>query len=206
MTLSILRRLLVCVLLLSMAPLVAAQTAGDATEPTIGEQLLFVTPPRWIEVYSGREENLSTTEYVPEDQELEDWDQMLSIQIVLGMADANPETVLANVALHLAQQCHEFDAKPISLGGTDGNPTLGMMLMCGEHAESGGGEFSLLRGIAGHENFYLLQKIWRTKTYATADAPPVALNDRKFWLGYLAYLRVCDPAKAGCLEDAEPAP
>ncbi len=171
-----------------------------------GEQLLFVTPPKWVEVYNGREENLSTTEYIPQSDDPEQWNEMLTIQVVLGMPDANPETVLANVAVSLAEECYEFDAKPIQLAGAGDLPTLGLMLLCGTHSESGRGEFSLLRGIAGKQNFYLLRKTWRTDTYVTSEDPPVSLNDRKFWLGYLAYLRVCDPAAGDCptaADDAE---
>ena len=170
------------------------------------EQLLFVSPPKWTEVYNGREDTLSTTEYVPESQTADKWEEMLSVQIVLGMENANPEKVLANVAVHLAQECHEFDAKPIELGGAGEYPTLGMMMLCGAHSGSQGGEYSLLRGIAGKENFYLLRKTWRTATYVTSEDPPVDLKDRKFWLGYLAYMRVCDTAAGTCpkrLEDEE---
>lgn len=163
-----------------------------------GEQLLFVSPPKWREIFNEREGKLSTTEYIPEADKDSEWTEMLSVQVVVGMENANPETVLANVAVHLAKECHEFDAKPIELGGTGSYPTMGMMILCGAHSDSRGGEFSLLRGIAGKENFYLLRKIWRTPTFVIADDPPVDLAQRKFWLGFLAYLRLCDPAEGNC--------
>lgn len=181
---------------LFLLPLLPALQAGAAEEGT--ERLLFVSPPKWREVYSGREENLSTTEYIPDADKADEWTEMLSVQIVLGRGEADPEKILANVAIHEARNCHEFDAKPIELGGTGSYPTLGMMMLCGAHAESRGGEFSLLRGIAGKDNFYLLRKTWRTETFIIADDPPVELDDRKFWLGFLAYLRICDESEGTC--------
>lgn len=188
--------------LATLAVLISSAMPVPAAEQG-GEQLLFVSPPKWREVFNGLEENLSTTEYIPEADKEDAWTEMLTVQIVLGMKDANPETVLANVAVHLAKECHEFDAKPIALGGTGDYPTMGMMMLCGAHSESRGGEFSLLRGIAGKENFYLLRKTWRTETYVIADPPPIDLEDRKFWLGYLSYLTICDPAAGQCPERAQ---
>ena len=114
------------------------------------------------------------------------------------MANANPETVLANVAVHLAEECRDYDAKPIEIAGAGAHPNLGMLLTCGLHTESNKGEVSLLRGIAGTENFFLLRKTWRTSEFSVQDDPPVSLEERKFWLGYLAYLRLCDPLAEDC--------
>lgn len=163
-----------------------------------GEQLLFVQPKGWHEVYADAEANLSTTEYVPVAQSADDWEEMLTVQVVVGLKDADPEVLLSNVAEHLEGECAEFDLKPIELAGVGDYPTLGVMIMCGRKKASVHGEFTLLRGIAGKENFYLLQKSWRTDQFNPAEDTPVELDDRKFWLGYLAYLTICDPALKNC--------
>ncbi len=191
-------RIVRCSLALLVATLALSPDAGlHAAED--GERLLLVEPEGWHEVYAEREENLSTTEYVPADQDAESWREMFTVQVVVDLADADPDAVLSNIARHMTSECPGLAAHPIELGGVgDDYPTLAVMLLCGERADGDGGEVSLLRGIAGHENFYLLRKTWRTKAYGVDDEPPVALEARKFWLGYLAWLRICDAALNNC--------
>ncbi|MGE0484461.1 MAG: hypothetical protein AB7Q81_10005 [Gammaproteobacteria bacterium] len=164
------------------------------------EQLLFAEPDGWHKVYDDVEDNLSTTEYVPAGQDGDNWREMLTVQVVVGEADADPETMLSRIAAHLARGCPEFDAQPVELGGVGDYPTLAVIMRCARNPDSGDGEFSLLRGIAGKENFYLLQKSWRIQPYALDGPSPVSLDERKLWLGFLAYLSVCDTNLKTCPE------
>jgi len=173
---------------------------GDlsAQEPSGNEQLLFVEPEKWVQLYADREGNLSTTEYVPKGQTADDWKEMLSVQIAVDTPDADPNEMLTRAALFLAKSCPDYRLHPIELGGVGDYPTLALMLMCGKSTESGRGEFTILRAISGKQNFYLLQKIWRGTPYTASDDPPVSLDERKLWLGYLAFQTVCDQAAGTC--------
>ena len=51
---------------------------------------------------------------------------------------------------------------------------------------------------SGKENFYILRKSWRTEPFSTDDGAPVDMESRKFWLGYLSYLSVCQPGLGNC--------
>jgi hypothetical protein len=185
-------RLLLPAALLGIAIAIAASAAEQS------EQLLFAEPDGWHEVYDGLEQNLATSEYVPDGQDGENWREMLTVQVVVGEADADPEAMLSRIAAHLAKQCPDFDVQPIELGGVGEYPTLAVIMRCGRNPDTGTGEFILLRGIAGKENFYLLQKSWRFEPYALDGPSPVSLDERKLWLGFLAYLRVCDPDREEC--------
>ena len=77
------------------------------------EQLLFVLPENWIEIYSDRTENLSTTEYAPVGQTLTDWQEMISVQILLNNGKSDPDIMLTRVATHLKKDCNDFNIKPI---------------------------------------------------------------------------------------------
>ncbi|MCB1747993.1 MAG: hypothetical protein H6977_13205 [Gammaproteobacteria bacterium] len=172
--------------------------SAGATAAEHNEQLLFAEPDGWHEVYGDLDENLATTEYVPEGQDGDDWREMLTVQILLGEANADPDTMLSRIAVHLGKQCPEFDVQPVELGGVDAHPTLAVIMRCGRNPESGRGDFILLRGIAGEQNFYLLQKAWQVEPYALDGPSPVSLDERKLWLGFLAYQRICDPAREQC--------
>lgn len=181
-----------------------------AEDPPRGEQLMFIQPEGWEVVYEEREDNLSTTEYVPPEQTEGLWHEMLTVQIMLEERDANPDLMLTRAVDYLSRRCESFDALPIQLAGVGKYPTLAVMTLCGLDTSSRLGEVSLLRAIAGEENFYLLQKAWRVAPFDVRKESPVDLESRKFWLGYLAYMRVCNPAKEDCLhldtaEDAVPA-
>ena len=166
------------------------------------EQLLFVEPPNWHEVYEGRDESLSTTEYVPEGQELGDWKEMLTVQIALGFANQQPAEMLSRIGIQLGTECEQdFDVQPIQLGGVGDYPTMAVMATCGKRKELSKGEVSLIRGISGTENFYILRKTWLLDPFTKQDEPPVKLDDRKFWLGFLAYLRICHPEAGNCPKD-----
>lgn len=189
-----LRRLVVLFTMLwAFAPCIA-----HAEDTSGGERLLFIMPDGWQEYASDRLDNISTTEYVPEGQDSEEWDEMLTIQIMIALTELTPEQVLVAIAHRAKNFCESFDVQPIQLGGVGDYPTVAMMMLCGKNKQVDRGEFMLLRGIAGKDNFYILQKSWRTPEYQISDAPPVPLEERKFWLGYLSYLRVCDDRKEKC--------
>lgn len=186
-------------LLLCLSTLLTVSAAAQETALPGNEQLLFVEPKGWHPVYIDREGNLSTTEYAPPGQTGTDWRELISVQILLDTPDADPDQLLSRAAQHLGRSCAGFDVQPIELGGVGNYPTLGLMLLCGRNSDSGKGELTLMRGIAGHENFYILQKVWRVPPYAVdAATPPVPLEERKAWMGFLAYLGVCDFAAGTC--------
>lgn len=180
---------------LLLAAIVAAPAAAAQSRD---EQLLFTEPDGWHEVYTNIEDNLTTSEYVPEGQDEDNWREMLTVQMLLNTPDADPDTMLSRIAAHMAQECPQLDVQPVELGGVGEYPTLAVIIMCGKNPTHGHGEFILLRAIAGHQHFYLLQKSWRTAPFELHDQPPVSLDERKLWLGFLAYQRVCDPQREQC--------
>lgn len=171
----------------------------NATED---EQLLFVLPDNWIEIYTDRTENLSTSEYVPNGQTEEDWSEMISVQILLEAGNSDPDLMLTKVANHLKKECSNLSIKPIQLAGISNTyPSVTMQTFCEHKNDRDKGEVGIVRGIAGKENFYLLQKIWRTKPFRSEEEVPINLEQRKFWLGYIAYLGICNPKLNNCPEN-----
>ena len=166
---------------------------------TNGEQLLFILPEGWKEQYTDRTESLSTTEYVPEGQNETDWDEMLTVQILLNKPKADPIKMMSGVTKYLSKDCKIFDYKPIDIGGIDNNyPSLAVLALCGKKNDEEEGYVSLLRGISGAKNYFLLQKSWKTQKFDTQGRSPINLEQRKFWLGYLSYLRVCNQERGDC--------
>jgi len=179
-----------------------AALSQSESEDTNGEQLLFILPEGWKEEFTDRTESLSTTEYVPEGQSESDWDEMLTIQILLNKPSADPVKMMSGITKYLSQDCRAFDYRPINIGGIDNNyPSLAVLALCGQKKEGNSGYVSLLRGISGKKNYFLLQKTWKTKLFDTQKKSPINLEQRKFWLGYLSYLRICNREQGDCPKD-----
>lgn len=163
------------------------------------ERLLFIEPDGWQQIFTDRVDNLSTTEYAPNGSTEKDWKELLSVQQLVNIPDADLDEMVTRVVDHLSRSCADFDIKPIALSGVSHQyPTLGLMVFCGASTQNGLGEFSIIRAISGKENFYILRKSWRTEPFSTDDGAPVDMESRKFWLGYLSYLSVCQPGLGNC--------
>ena len=78
----------------------------------VDEQLLFMLPDNWSESYTDRTENLSTSEYVPTGQNVDDWEEMISVQVLLESPNTDPDKMLSKVATHLKKECVDFIIKP----------------------------------------------------------------------------------------------
>lgn len=187
--------LLLLLKVLAVAQPVLSQSDSEDSE----EQLLFILPEGWKEEFTDRTESLSTTEYVPEGQSEANWEEMLTIQTLLNKPSADPVKMMSGITKYLSQDCSEFDYKPIDIGGIDNNyPSMAVLVLCGQEKERNGGYVSLLRGISGEENYFLLQKTWKTRPFNSQKKSPINLEQRKFWLGYLSYLRVCSKSRGDC--------
>ena len=187
--------LLLLLKVLAVAQPVLSQSDSEDSE----ERLLFILPEGWKEEFADRTESLSTTEYVPEGQSEANWEEMLTIQTLLNKPSADPVKMMSGITKYLSQDCSEFDYKPIDIGGIDNNyPSMAVLVLCGQEKERNGGYVSLLRGISGEENYFLLQKTWKTRPFNSQKKSPINLEQRKFWLGYLSYLRVCSKSRGDC--------
>lgn len=189
------------ILLISMA-IAQSVFSQSANEDSSKEQLLFILPEGWKEEFTDRTETLSTTEYIPEGQSEADWEEMLTIQILLNKPSADPVKMMSRITKYLSQDCKAFEYRPIDIGGIDNNyPSLAVLALCGQKKEENNGYITLLRGISGEENYFLLQKTWKTKFFDTQKKSPINLEQRKFWLGYLSYLRICNRERGDCPKD-----
>jgi len=189
----------ITLLLLLNVVAVAQPVLSQSDSEDSDEQLLFILPEGWKEEFADRTESLSTTEYIPEGQSEANWEEMLTIQTLLNKPSADPVKMMSGITKYLSQDCSEFDYKPIDIGGIDNNyPSMAVLVLCGQEKERDGGYVSLLRGISGKENYFLLQKTWKTRPFNSQKKSPINLEQRKFWLGYLSYLRVCSESRGDC--------
>ena len=186
---------------ITLVVLSAATAAED--EPASGERLLIPVPEGWEKGFHEREGKIARADYLPIGQSQDEANEMLSAQIMFGLKGVKPEQILGRLADEAQKRCETFNAQPTQHDEDATYASLGIMVMCGSNSDSGAGEVILVRGIAGNDNFYLVQKIWKTPVYDLSSDLPVSFDERKKWLDYLASINVCDLSKNTCPESAQ---
>ena len=194
-------RFSVIAITLLSATAIAQDAAED--EPASGERLLVTVPDGWEKGFHDREGKIARADYLPVGQNQDEAKEMLSAQIMFGLTGVKPEQMLGRLADEAQKRCDRFNAQPTQIGEGSAYASLGIMVMCGSNSNSGTGEVILVRAIAGNDNFYLVQKIWKTPIYDLSGDLPVSFDERKKWLDYLASINVCDLSKNTCPESAQ---
>lgn len=187
----------------AIAIILMGATAAAEDKPASGERLLVTVPEGWEKGFHDREGMLARADYLPVGQDQDEAKEMLSAQIMFGLTGTKPEQILGRLADEAQKRCQIFDAQPMQMGEDVAYDSLGIMVLCGKNSGSGTGELILVRAIAGNDNFYLVQKIWKTLTYELSSDIPVSFDERKKWLDYLASIKVCDLKKNTCPESAQ---
>ena len=197
-------RISVIAFFLSSVTSVAEEAVEEPTaeETSSGERLLVPVPEGWEKSFHDREGRIAIANYLPVGLDQDQSDEMISAQIMFGLTGVEPAQILGRVADEAEKKCGEFDARPMAFdeGGT--YTSLGILVLCGSNADTDRGELVLVRAIAGSDNFYLVQKIWKTPVYSLSTESPISLDERKKWLDYLTSINVCDLSKNTCPETA----
>lgn len=165
---------------------------GWAAEPQLqGENLLQSTPSGYKLVSSGRNGNVLTDEMIPLQQQIEQWNEMLTTQIYIGGVNVeDPKGFYRRMHAAWQKACPSANGELIQAGTENGYPFAFWMEACPENPASGKPEYSWYKAIQGNDSFYLIQKSWR---YTPSP------EEIKRWTRYLGTVAVCDtriPAQA----------
>lgn len=164
-----------------------------------GELLLVSPPPNWRLAHQDRQGNVVTTEYIPLTQKIESWKELITVQIMLGMENADPEDYLGKMVTLAETACENLlGVRVIPFTQKSTYPTVGVIQGCGKNKENLQGEFTLIRAISGKDNLYVIRKAWRLPIWNTSENPDVTDDEILRWLEYLASARVCDTRGKTC--------
>jgi hypothetical protein len=132
-----------------------AQTSIDA------ENLLF-SPPKDFKVgFQSSHDNRMMTEFVPAAETVEDWTQMLTVQIYRG-ATTDAATFLLGVGKRYMDACAGTTAKGIFTGQVNGYVVSMLVLKCPKNPSTGKPETTAFRVIKGNDALYSVQRAWRS--------------------------------------------
>jgi hypothetical protein len=181
-------RLLVVFLILFW-PLNAALAEGNNLYP--GENFQVPLPEGWKIGWGKNDETLQMTELVPAAETVENWTQMVTVQIFKGRTDLNPKTFSESMAGLFQRGCDKVGAGKIGQRTVNGYASAQILIACTREAQSGRGSLTVVRSFAGNDSFYVVQMAWRTDPFAL-DAMPISREQFKEGLSHLNKVVVCD--------------
>jgi hypothetical protein len=161
---------------------------GGTAAVALGQSLLdaenlLVAPPKDFKIgFQSNHDNRLMTEWVPAAETVEDWTQMLTVQIYRG-ATVDAATFLQRVGKLYTDDCPGTTAKGIYTGQVNGYVVSMLLLKCPKNPGTGKPETTAFRVIKGKDALYSVQRAWR------ADPSDQEVDDV---LHALAKVTVCD--------------
>jgi hypothetical protein len=167
-------------------PTLSIQSTQLSDQPAGGlenENLLAVLPEGFEVDYQAEQNNQTITEMVPEGETVEDWSNMVTVQVYLGEKSITPQQVQETLTSSWFNACENSETYPVADGTENGYNFVLWQLYCPVNPSTGKVEYTYMKAIAGNDSFYLVQIAFR---YEPTEA------DITQWMQYLKKVLVCD--------------
>jgi hypothetical protein len=139
--------------------LLACATAASAQSLINAENLLF-SPPKDFKVgYQASHDNRQITEWIPASESVENWSQMLTVQIFRS-ATVDGGHFLQDVGKRYMNDCPGTIAKGIFSGQANSYAVSMLLLKCPKNPGTGKPETTAFRVIKGKDALYSVQRAW----------------------------------------------
>jgi hypothetical protein len=143
--------------------LISCATAVVLGQPVIEAENLLFSPPKDFKIgYQAMHDGRLITEWVPAPETVQDWTQMLTVQIFRG-ATVDAATFLQDVGKRYMNDCPGTTAKGKSIytGQVNGYVVSMLLLQCPTNPHTGKPETTAFRVIKGKDALYSVQRAWR---------------------------------------------
>lgn len=148
-----------------------------------GENLLVAPPPGFKVGFKGSRNGMNMLEWIPASETVQDWTEMVTVQIFVKRADLDPGQFLRQLQTQWLAACKGSQPASINPILVNGYAAASMTLSCPVLASTGKPETTSFRAVKGNDSFYLVQRAVRV-----AAAPELLERLRK----YLADVSVCE--------------
>jgi len=157
---------------------------GAAAHAQLKNENLLVGLPQGFKVgFNDSRNGMNMQEWVPVNETVQNWTEMVTVQIFLNRADIDPVQFLATMEKQWATACKGSTATPAVAGKVNGYTSATRLFRCPLLASSGKPETTMMKAIKGNDSFYLVQRAVR------AAPTPAQLEQTK---AYLDGVSVCD--------------
>ncbi len=157
--------------------------AGGALAQFKDENLLQGMPSGYKIGFQERRGPIILTEMVPESESVEEWTEMVTSQLFIGLTTVSPETFRAESRKKWLETCKDGRYAEVASGEENGYPMALWMLSCPHSKAPGRPEITWFKAIRGQDAFYVVQKAFRFEPS----------NEQVMqWMRYLRQVGVCD--------------
>ena len=157
---------------------------GAIAQAQLKDENLLVAMPAGFKVgYQGSANGILMQEWVPANETVQNWTEMVTVQVFLNRKDLDPAQFLVTMEKQWVGACKGSTATPTVTSQANGYPSATTLLRCPLLAASGKPETTMLKAIKGNDSFYLVQRAVRSLP------TPAQLERTK---QYLDGVSVCD--------------
>lgn len=127
-----------------------------------GENLVVVPPAGFMVGYSDTANFVSLTEWIPSNETVHNWSEMVTVQIFFRRADLNPVPFLKTLQGQWLAACPASTSASVMPGKVNGYEAATMLLRCPRLAATSRPETTMFRAIKGKGSLYLVQRAIRS--------------------------------------------
>jgi hypothetical protein len=153
-----------------------------ASAQLINENLLAGLPPGYKIGFNDRKGSQLISEMVPQNETVENWTEMVTVQIFFGLK-VTPAEFKARIEKGWAQACPGGEPRPVYDRAERGYATLTWVMACPLNPKTKKPEITWFKAIQGNDSFYVVQKAFKFMP---------SQDQATQWLRYLNDVAVCD--------------
>ncbi|WP_419903122.1 hypothetical protein [Kiloniella sp.] len=151
----------------------AASAAGDHAvgQGGNGEFFMAAIPDGWQALPRATEAQQTSAEWLPPGQTVENWTDMITVQVFPGWAEGDVSIFLDGLADIYKQNCEVSGATPLLKDQVNGFLTGFRLINCTRDLTRNSGEVSLFRALIGQSAAYLIQRVFRVPEFEIGAKP-----------------------------------
>jgi hypothetical protein len=142
----------------ALVVLLVSTVFGFATEE--GEVLQMALPDGYEQGYSAGNETQRIVEFIPVGQSVENWQEMLSVQVFYGLTDVTAGGFANRILQGAAGACPGATGTVMRNEVERGYDIALFMTSCPDSATGETEEWTLFKAIQGADSLYLIHKAW----------------------------------------------
>jgi hypothetical protein len=149
--------------LLGLFALLLACAAFQPAQAQLKDENLLAPLPAGFKVgYHESKGGMVIQEFVPANETVENWSEMVTAQIFLGQHDFDGVRVLGIIEQEWVKACPASKPNAISTARVNGYAAWNLFLQCPLLASTGKPETTFFRAVKGNDSFYIVQRAARS--------------------------------------------
>jgi hypothetical protein len=162
---------------------ITALGLGTPARALENENLLVTMPKGYKVGFQNKTARELMSEMVPESETVENWTEMVTVQIFFNLRDVSPSQYRARVEKLWVDSCPGSTFAKVKEGIENLYPTQTWSQKCPVNKQTGKPELTWFKGVQGSDSFYLVQKAYRFEPTPEQIAT---------WASFLDDVKVCD--------------